>query len=469
MLGRGYVDFQPPIQVMKLPLSFSPMQPKRLASKGRALPLQLVLIIPFVLQIFGAVGLVGYLSFKNGEKAVHDLTERLMDRTSSEVNHHLEDYLAIPHQLNYINANALRMGLLDTRDRKAIAKYFWHQMQSYDVTYISLNLTNGAGTGAARYDGKTVTLDDTAPKTPSLPKNSTTYSTDSEGNPVQPILTASWDGLNEPVYTEPVKAGKPTWVRIYTYYDPAYPPYIAASAGQPVYDARQNLLGVVAVDLHLLKLSEFLQTLDIARSGKVFILERDGMLVANSGQEKPFTVVNHEIKRLKASESSNPVIQAIAKQLQPRLANFPSSAETQKLKLAIQGESHRVHLVPWSDRYGLKWWVVMVVPESNFMAQINANTQTTILLCLGALGLATLSGILTARWIANPINKLNQASQAMAAGDLEQTVQQGSIQELNLLARSFNHMAGQLRESFTALANSNVDLEARVKERTAEL
>ncbi|MGG6263697.1 ATP-binding protein [Leptolyngbya sp. AN03gr2] len=448
---------------------FSSPKRQQATRKVRALPLQLVLIIPFVVQIFGAVGLVGYLSFRNGEKAVQDLANRLMERTSSEVDHHLDSHLAIPHQINHINANALRMGLFDVNDRKAIGKFFWQQMQSFDVTYIALSLPSGAATGAARYDGKTVTLDDAAVKTPSLPKNMTTYLTDQDGNPTQPVYTGTWDTLNMPVYTEPVKAGKPIWTHIYTYYDPAYPPYIAASASRPVYDATQKLLGVVSVDIHLLKLSDFLRTLDISRSGEVFILERNGMLVANSGQKQPFKVVNNEIKRLKATESSNPVVQNIAKQLQPQIANFPAIEETQKLKLNSQGESYQVHLLPWRDAYGLEWWVVMAVPESAFMAQINANTQTTILLCLGALVIATVSGILTARWIARPIANLNQASQAIASGDLKQTVQQGNIQELNLLAHSFNHMAGQVRESFTALANSHAALEDRVEERTAEL
>jgi len=35
------------------------------------LPLGVVLIVPFVLEIVGAVGLVGYLSFRNGQKAVN--------------------------------------------------------------------------------------------------------------------------------------------------------------------------------------------------------------------------------------------------------------------------------------------------------------------------------------------------------------------------------------------------------------
>jgi diguanylate cyclase (GGDEF)-like protein len=41
-------------------------------------PLRLILVVPFVLQIFGAVGLVGYLSFQNGQQAVNELVQRLM-------------------------------------------------------------------------------------------------------------------------------------------------------------------------------------------------------------------------------------------------------------------------------------------------------------------------------------------------------------------------------------------------------
>ncbi|BAY27714.1 Cache sensor hybrid histidine kinase [Calothrix sp. NIES-2100] len=439
------------------------------SSKFRALPLQLVLIVPFVVQVFGAVGLVGYLSFKNGEKAVQDLAAQLMKRTSSEVDHHLDAYLSIPHKVNQINADAIRMGLLNVRDRKTVGKFFWHEMQAYDLTYISFNLPTGEGGGAGRYDGKTVTIDDNVAKTPSLPKNMITYLTDNDGNRTQILTTATWDTLNEINYTEPAKAGKAIWNRIYTYYDPAFPPYIVASAGRPVYDASKKLIAVVGVDIHLLKLSEFLRTLDISHSGQVLIMERDGMLVANSAQEQPFTVTNNEIKRLKAIDSPNLVVQGIAKQLQKSIPNLKTITNTKKLNINFQGEKYHVHIAPWRDQYGLDWLVVTSVPDSTFMAQINANTQTSILLCFGALVVATGVGIFTSRWIARPILRLNQASQAMASGDLEQTVIEGNIQELNILAHSFNHMVGQLRESFTALEKSNAVLEERVEERTAQL
>jgi len=439
------------------------------SSKIRAFPLQLVLIVPFVLQIFVIVGLVGYVSFKNGEKAVHNLAEQLMERTSSEVNQHLDAYLSIPHKVIQLNADAIRMGLLNVRDRRTVGKYFWHEMQVYDLTYISLNLATGEGAGAARYDGKTVTIDDNVIKTPSLPKNTITYLTDNDGNPTQIMATSTWDTVNEPAYTEPVKAGKPIWVRIYTYYDPAYPPYIVASAGRPIYDASKKLIGVVGAEIHLLKLSEFLQKLKISHLGQVFIIERNGMLVANSGQEKPFTIANNEIKRLKAIDSPNPVVQAIAKQIQQNIPDFQSIINTQNLNVNFQGENYNVRIVPWRDKYGLDWLIVTSIPDTTFMAQINANTQISILLCFGALVVATALGIFTSSRITLPILRLNKVSQAIAFGDLQQTVKEGNIQELNTLAHSFNHMAGQLRESFIALENSNAELEERVEDRTVEL
>src|SRR6476469_9424083 len=158
-------------------------------NRAQALPLQLVLIVPFVLQIFGAVGLVGYLSFINGQKAVNDLATQLMERSSAKVNQHLDSYLSVPHKVAQINADAIRMGLLNVRDRQTVGKYFWHQMQAYDVSYIGIGLTTGEGVGAARYDGKTVTMDDWDGR----PRNNwLSYALNNQGDPTRVLETLDW-------------------------------------------------------------------------------------------------------------------------------------------------------------------------------------------------------------------------------------------------------------------------------------
>ena len=43
------------------------------SQKIRQIPLRAVLIVPFVLQIVGAVGLVGFLSYRSGQEAVENM------------------------------------------------------------------------------------------------------------------------------------------------------------------------------------------------------------------------------------------------------------------------------------------------------------------------------------------------------------------------------------------------------------
>ncbi len=432
--------------------------------KGKAFPLQIVLVIPFVIQIFGAVSLVGYLSFKNGQRAVNDLAGQLIDRTSDVVDEHLKSYLSIPQTLNQINADTIRRGILNVRDRKTVGKYFWDQMQAYDLTYIGIGLTTGEGLGAARYDGKTITIDDWTAK---LPNNTSTYATDNQGNRTQVNARWDWNNFSESWYTQPIAAGKPIWAKIVTGNYPTGP-YIAASASRPIYDSQNRLLGMIGSDIHLLKLSDFLRSLDISKSGRVFLLERDGTLIASSGKEKPFVVVNQEIRRLRAINSSDPIIQNVARHLQS-FKGFESITQDTDFQLDLQGKRHFVDVVPWRDKYGLNWLMVVSVPENAFMAQINANTRITIALCFGALVVASVMGVFTSHWIVRPILRLNRASQAMASGNLDQTVETSGIQELNTLSNSFNQMAGQVYESFTALEKSKEELEDRVEERTTEL
>jgi len=45
----------------------------------------------------------------------------------------------------------------------------------------------------------------------------------------------------------------------------------------------------------------------------------------------------------------------------------------------------------------LDWLIVVVVPEADFMTQINANNAATILLCGAALIVAIIVGVITAR------------------------------------------------------------------------
>ena len=92
---------------------------------ARSRTLRTVLIVPFVLQIFATVGLVGYLSFKNGQKAVNEIADRLMAEVGSRVEQNLGSYLTVPHQVNQINAAAIELGTLNLQDLPVLQRHFW--------------------------------------------------------------------------------------------------------------------------------------------------------------------------------------------------------------------------------------------------------------------------------------------------------------------------------------------------------
>ena len=159
------------------------------------------------------------------------------------------------------------------------------------------------------------------------------------------------------------------------------------------------------------------------------------------------------------------MIRASTQYLSEHFGDLNQITKLQQLDFKINGERQFVLVEPWQDEFGLNWVIVTTVRESDFMSQIKANTRTTILLCLATLILTIAIGILTARSITRPVLRITKAAEQIAAGNLDKRVGTSDfieIEEIDTLERSFDSMAGQLKESFETL-------EDKVKERTAEL
>lgn len=93
--------------------------------------LRTVLVIPFVLQIFAAVGLVGYLSFRNGQQAVNGLASQLRRETSTRIQDQIVHYLEVPVLVNQVNIDRLRRGHWSMQDLRSQERQLWHLMQLF--------------------------------------------------------------------------------------------------------------------------------------------------------------------------------------------------------------------------------------------------------------------------------------------------------------------------------------------------
>lgn len=204
---------------------------------------------------------------------------------------------------------------------------------------------------------------------------------------------------------------------------------------------------------------EFLQTLKVGKSGLVFVFEPSGDLVATSLDNQPLAINKN---RIKAMDSNNPVLAQSMQSMRSQLGDLAKIQQTSRLDFQLNGERYFLTVSPLRDKYGLNWLVAVAVPESDFMEQININTQNTIVLAITALGLALSMSFFIAQLMSRFVRDLNKSATAIANGEMDQFVEVNGCAELEALASSFNQMASQLQTSFATLEN-------RVQERTSEL
>lgn len=444
--------------------------------------LRFVLIVPFVLQIFGTVGLVGILSFRNGQRAVNDLASQLQGEIAARIEQQLRGYVEFPFLLNQINVSAMQRGDLNMT-RLADAYPLWQQARSFPATNLIYcgREADGAFLGVGRPSDAQGTRFETQ-----VSNASTNYlfeyrPIDADGNSGAVVRRGDrrYDPRVRPWYKAAQEQKKPVWSDIYLDFDARVP---VITASQPVFEREsKELLGVCAVDFLLsLELDAFLNQLQVGKTGETFILERSGTLISSSTSTEEDLLVgsDDDLRRIEAAQSQNPKVRATAQFLETQFGTLSRIQEPQQLSFRLDGDRQFVQVTPFQDGKGLDWLIVVVIPESDFMARIHTNTYNTILLCLGALALATGLGILTARRITHPIRDLSTASQTLAArastADLGKeagiaAIQSGGIREIATLAQSFDQMAHQLQDAFLALETANEDLENRVQQRTQEL
>ncbi|MDX2243879.1 MAG: PAS domain S-box protein [Leptolyngbyaceae cyanobacterium bins.302] len=436
------------------------------------IPLHWVLVIPFVLLTTGAVSLVGYLSYWSGRQAVEELGTELITEVGDRIDQNLTHYFREPAQIARTNALATQLGGLNWQNFPALKQYLWQQLDIYDVTAV--------GIITEKKQFLVIRKQDDGSRVIRLSDASTNFAienrlADSQGNPTK--LLSRFTNFNphnyppsDPCYEQTRQSGDSTWL-VHSIVVNKQAPTLAAINFFPFYDRANQFQGVVLASISLTKVGEFLKRLDIGDSGKAFVIERNGKIIGTSTSEQPFRDLSKEqlnskalttgeiSQRLNALDSQDPITQSTAQQLVDRFGRFDRITGSHQLTIEIDHQRYFVQVKPFGSEQNLDWLRVVVLPESDFMEKIEANTSRTILLCWLTLFATMAIGILTARWITKPIHKLSHASQALAQGDWQQVLSDNTlIAELKTLIHSFNQTAKILASSFdrikTALQES---------------
>ncbi|MGG6263623.1 ATP-binding protein [Leptolyngbya sp. AN03gr2] len=423
--------------------------------------LSTVLIVAFIVQIASTVGLVSYFSYRNSQRSVNDLATQLMNEKSDRIQTYLKTYTETPPIVTQLTANAIQSGDLKLNNLEGWNTYLFQQGQRFEtLSYVYFGSVQGEYVEYRGFGNRQFKFNQRRGKT--LPPVKI-FDLNAQGKPQRLSSQRVFDPRPRPWYTQAAKTGKPGWTDIYTFVD--VPPTLGISFVRPYYE-NQQLKGVLGADFVLLGINDFLHQIQPNDASRVFIMERDGNLVASSSKEQPFDA---EGRRLNANAIADPLTRTTAQQLQQSFSNLSAIRDRQHFDINFEQKPHIVEVTPVTDAYGLDWLIVLVTPQSSFMGQIEANNRTTAILSMIALLASVATSTLMARWLSRPVKRLSDASQDMAKGNYEQQVTIRGSQELVKLARSFNLMSQEIQRSHQELETYARSLEAKVKERTQQL
>jgi hypothetical protein len=357
-------------------------QTTMLNNKEKEFSFGTTLISIFIVLIVVIAGLIGYVSFRNGKKSAKNLANQMQDSIQSRVEYSLNDFFSRPHALNQINAAAIQSGLVTSRDLTGLQTRFFNQIQAFDlVRSCAFGSEEGEFTGAGRrsegdFEG--------AIADKSLDNDYRVYLMDEQGEPTE-ILTVVHDYMPQERswYQAAVKAGRPVWSPIYQW---ASQNNMGISAVLPVYNNGKELLGVQLTALSLEHIGRFLQRIEMTSGGHIFIIERNGLLVASSSSEPVLqenkSGANVQLERVSALDSTNPLMRESITYLSQRFTNIEGISSRQGIELEVDGQRYYSSIAPYVDEYGLDWLTIISIPESDLMGDVKANMRATILVSM---------------------------------------------------------------------------------------
>jgi PAS domain S-box-containing protein len=435
-------------------------------------PLHFLITIPFVLQVLGIVSLVGYFSYRSGEKSVEQLVDRLAIGLNENVETHLTHYLSRAQEVNQINVQAIEAGTIDLNNVEKLGQYFYYQVKEFGFDYVHFAGKDGRFLGSGYLSPSVIEIAEILPENPNYIRS---YQVDETGERINLFSENYTSNLHHRSgyrqYTETIDNSKPIWSSIYT--GKHSPQDISISASQVAQDFQGNVLGIFSIDLKLERINDFLKTISHSDAVLIFIVERSGTLVASSQYSPSDSVIPGQSTPLQATESKDPNISQVTKTLRRRFGSLDQIRSSQFLRPPIKaGEILTypfIKVTPFQDAYGLDWLVITVIPETQVMTEIQSNNQRTIFLCglalVGSIGF----GIWTSRRISRSFVQLDQAIQSLTESNFKTELPTSYIQETQDLYYSFAKMAKDLQCAQELQENYQYILQREVEIKTKAL
>ncbi len=430
------------------------------------LTLRQMLILPYVILVLALALIIGLLSFRAGSHAIDNLSGQMLSETAQRiaqaVGKHVEGSAAV---LETAFPGGMAAPVTLENELKQLRTRFWQATSIHREphNYAYYGDREGRFFGVWRYSAYSAEL--RLRTTGEGPR--TLY----QFNGIHGELTAPateariFEPRERPWYAIGRDSVLPVWTPIYIDFRSAA---LVMTRARRVLDASGDFAGVVATDLSLGMINQFLRGLTLSRNGLALVLEEDGNIIGTS--RGPHLQVTPEgvNARLNAADSSDPFIATTYREVRDLLSQTAGADQYSGYFQQADGSQVQVAYVRIQEASGLDWLVIVAVPRGDFLGGITHNFQQTAWVALLAAFVVVLIGLSVLHSVSRELRGLASAARHVGEGQSVTAPGTARRDEIGDLARSFATMQQKLlTDRLTGLSNREAILR-RIEERIGQ-
>ncbi|MBC3862399.1 diguanylate cyclase [Undibacterium jejuense] len=405
------------------------------------------LVVPITAVVIGVAVAIGWVSMKAGSDAVFSLTQRVLVDMVSRINvateKHLDGALTALESIAPSSAHMPKEHHFNP-DLQVLEDKFWTASGLFmDMNnYVYFGGKDGSFLGVYRISQSDVQLFLRSP----IDQRRSVYQVSGVGDRSHLIRTDEFDPRKRPWYQAARNSEAPVWSGIYNNFSFHYPTITLAKA---VFEKNHEFAGVVATDVTLKELSNFLSKLDISKNSVAYIVDEDGYIVATSGKEIPERTVNGMPERMRAVDMKTVLISSTYAKLSQLNVKTP---ETREFDLPMGLVDMAIS--PLGNKQGLHWQTIVAVPRSDFMSSINEGFLQSVAIAIACILFALTIGLTIVERVIRDIRKLTAAAEKFGNGEAMPKLDIRRTDEIGILAQTFTEMENKLRfDKLTQVAN----------------
>ena len=272
-----------------------------------------------------------------------------------------------------------------------------------------------------------------------------------------------FDARVRPWYLNAINHTTPVWSEVYNNFTDHQPTITLSKA---VYQPDHSLAGVVATDIALKKLSEYLRGMNISAHSIAYIVDTNGYMIASSGNEYPFDLRSKLPEHKPASAMSGKLIQQSYLQVvKDQLTDSTSTDITgsRSKTFTVNDEKVDVAFASLGNKFGLNWVSVVVVPRSDFMGGITRSLFQSVAIVVLFIIMAMFIGLVVIEHMLRDIRQLTSAALKIGNGEPLPRLHIHRKDEIGRLVQTFIEMENKLRFDRLTQVNNRDFLIAQIE------